>query len=170
MTPPDRHALRNEFEAVFLAVDRPTPSMWGMEFYGDAPAAVGGGTGCFIWLESRDALLDFAARVLTYANAGPSNVDHEEVARRCATIVAQVRDGSLGLPEGMEAVNAALTGFSQLRWWGRFEELLTGDGAFPRCIRAWSRGTDSEDEDADTSPIRPDEREEFVATLPEYGL
>ena len=108
--------------------------------------------------------------MLTYANPGPSNVDHEEVARRCTAIVARVSDGTLGLPGGLEALNAALTRFSQVRWWGRFEELLTGEGVFPRDIRAWYRGSFSDDEDGDASPIRAEEREEFVSTLPEYGL
>lgn len=150
----------------------PQPNWWGIEYYGDAPAAIGGGFGAFLWFPTKEALFDFVGRLLTFANPGPSEVDHGRVAREVAASTDRIRAGQVSMDDGMVALNVILTRFSQIRWWGQFQELLTGTREFELDVRAWARSSWSEDgeESTDTSPITPDELEPFIEALLMYGV
>lgn len=146
----------------------PTMETWGFEAYGDAPGGIGGGVGGFVWFNSKEELFDFAGRLLTFFAPGPVSLDHDEVARNAAAVVSRVQDGELGMDEGMEALNSVLVRFSQLRWWGQFKDLVSGNRPFEKELRAWSRVSDDDEED--TSPIANDELDAFKASLQEWGI
>jgi hypothetical protein len=173
MTEEEWDRLSQEAETVAYAASclHPENGSWGIESYGDAPAGIGGGMGGFLWFESREELLDFVGRLLTFSSPGPCSVDHGRVAREAADIVNQVRSGALSMDEGMDHLNKALRRFSQLRWWGQLQDLLDGERHFEKEIRAWARsGLAGDDTEKDTSPIEPSELDHFVISLREYGI
>lgn len=173
MTEEDLQARRDEAQEIAEEASAADPSSapWGLEAYGDAPGGIGGGVGGFLWFETREAMLDFCARLLTFYNPGPRNKDHGEVAGRAAEVVAAVASGAESMDRAMERLNAVLRGFSQLRWWGEYSDLLHGSGEFQQDVRAWARESDYDDaEDADRSPIRADEEPTFREALTEWGF
>lgn len=166
-------ALQEEANEVAMVASELEPGLeyWGFESYGDAPAAIGGGVGGFLWFADREQLFDFVARLLTFFSPGPSTMDHGAVARSAAEIVEMIRLGHVSMDEGMAKLNAALTRFSQIRWWGQLQDLVAGSRPFELEIRAWFRGAYSDDEIPDNShPITDAELPEFINELREFGV
>lgn len=151
------------------AMREPTLACWGVESYGDGPAAWGGGVGGFAWFETQADLLDFMAEHLTFLNIGPADVDPGRVGREAQAILASYRAGALDADATRERLNVALRGFQQVRWWGPLQDLLTCEADFPREVRAWFRG-ELEDEEEEAAPIQEEELEEFLGMLSEWGI
>jgi hypothetical protein len=147
----------------------PESGFWGFESYGDAPGAMGGGVGGFLWFTTRDAMLDFIGDHLTFFSPGPASADHEAVAAEVQRIAAAVAGDELSPDEGMEQANAALRRFSQIRWWGPCDELLEGEGSFVAEVRTWWRAKEG-NMDGGGEPIAPTERSAFLAALDTWGL
>jgi hypothetical protein len=61
-----------------------------------------------------------------------------------------------------------LKSFSQIEWWGQFDELLSGESEFAREIREWYRDFNRANV-VDSSPVT-EEEEEFAYALQAYGL
>jgi len=148
----------------------PTPQSWGFECYGDAAGGIGGGVGGFVWFTTRAELMDFAGRLLPHFNPGPVSMDRALVARHASGVVDRVRARETTMDDGLVELNAVLRHFSQLRWWGQYQELLNGNRAFERKIRAWSRDMNGGDAESDTSPIGASEVASFRESLQEWGV
>jgi hypothetical protein len=114
----------------------PGSNTWGLFSYGDAPGAMGGGVGIFIWFPCRNDLLDFIASTLPYDPPGPTSLDCEAVASETAAIVEHMKCGRLADPVGIAQLNKALKHFSQITWAGTFLELLTEPHPYARQVRA----------------------------------
>jgi hypothetical protein len=167
----DQALTEKAHQAVSSAIDKVlNPEVWGVEYYGDAPGGMGGGIPAFFWCDSREEMLDFVATHLTFVWAGPTSVDAGRVSRSAAAVVAKINDDSSSLSNGMLELNKVLKDFSQIRWWGQFQDLLTGDSAFEKKVRAWYREADVDDEGADSLPISADEIDQFIKALEEWGI
>jgi hypothetical protein len=98
----------------------------------------------------------------------------------CIHSLLELRDQLRQIANGFEADSAAtisafndnLKSLLQIEWIGSLEDLLSGDGCFPRLIRARFRGDDDDDEAPleHMDAISVSEREEFLVFLSEYGL
>jgi hypothetical protein len=146
----------------------PLKNTWGIFSYGDAPAAIGGGVGCFLWFKGREQLLEFVANQLTFLAPGRADIDPGRVLSAVKQIVRQVEDGHLTIADAIPQLNSALRHFSQIEWIGTFEGLIAGSGDFERGLRRWyreHRGTDLTD-----TVITAKELKAFRTAIAEYGM
>ena len=146
----------------------PLKSTWGIFSYGDAPAAIGGGVGCFLWFKDRERLLEFVANQLTFWAPGRADMDPGRVLSAVKQIVREIEDGHLTIADAIPQLNSALRHFSQIRWMGTFEDLIAGAGDFERGLRRWfreHRGTDLTD-----TVITGKELKVFRTAIAEYGI
>ena len=148
----------------------PTPSDWGFFAYGDAPPAIGGGAGAFLWFSDRSAMLDYVRRFMIFMLPGPMNADWAAVSDAVHAIVDAVERSEIQLETGMIRLNKALKSFSQLEWWGTFDLLLSSPDIYPRRVRARFRDSENEDSDEAASPILSLERERFLEFIQTYGV
>jgi len=75
----------------------PTDETWGFFSYGDAPPAIGGGIGSFLWFSSREELLDYVGRLLPFLAPGPGEADHLAVTAAGEAVVRRFAAGELTL-------------------------------------------------------------------------
>ena len=148
--------------AVAAANRKPRGDTWGFYSYGDAPAAIGGGVGGFLWCRDESALLDFVGRLLPFFAPGPQSADWLAVAGRSEGVFKQLRDGLVDVPTAVAEANRVLKGFSQITWLGRFGELLDGEGEFARSLRGSFYEQDP--------PIAGSHRAMFLEFVRDYGL
>lgn len=144
---------------------------WGLFSWGDAPPAIGGGTGCFQWFDSREELLAF---LTDYSPAVYMTFEQEEhwigFRDRLRAIAASLEDEPL---KSLVAVKSELKGLLQIDWIGRFEELCQGQESFCCKVRAWFRdpctiaGSALQ---ASEAPIQTEELHDFCERLQEYGV
>jgi hypothetical protein len=139
---------------------------WGFYGYGDGPVNAGGGTGGFLWFNTREQMLEFIQGYLPFWCPGPDHSNGRVVSARVRDILA------LADATPMEAtrmqLNDALKGYAQVVWWGQFGELLSADIPFAREIRAWfwSNGGCKNDSGA----VPGEQARRFAERLQEYGL
>lgn len=157
-------AARTVFEEAFR--HKPKSADWGFYSYDDGAPAMGGGVGAFTWFASFDQMMDAIVHHLPYFPLGPSTSDPAAVTSELAKVLKEL--GPSPSPAQLEAArvaaNKALRHYSVISWWGTFESLLSGPGAFEKKIRAGFR------EDDDGSPIGPSELTDFRAYLSMYGM
>ena len=72
------------------------------------------------------------------------------------------------LEQARPQLNELLHTFTQIEWWGQFEELVSGEGEFAGAVRKWYRES-KQAESAESSPLT-DEGKEFAQALQGYGL
>jgi hypothetical protein len=146
----------------------PTPQHWGAWIYSDAHPAVGGGVGGFVWFESEKEMLVFMREHLVFLDQGiEGRHDVYEIQRTCHSVVDEVTNGSISLRTAMVRLNHAVRRLSVIKWWGRMEDLLVGEEAFPREVRSSFRGEPVEST-RESAPIpERDERDfaEFLGTM-----
>jgi len=148
----------------------PRSTSWGMYSYGDAPAAIGGGTGAFTWFNSKTALLKFIEDVLPYSPPGPGNTDPLAVADKVRAVLRNLRSGDLELDEARRRLNTVLRAHSQIEWMGTFKDLKDGNDAYAReLIKQFRR---SRELAVGTAPvaIARSQIEDFKEFLAEYGI
>ena len=102
----------------------PRAYSWGLFSWGDAPPAIGGGTGCFQWFDSREELLAF---LTDYSPALYMSFEQEEewigFRDRLRAIAESFEDEPL---RSLATFNSVLKGLLQIDWIGGFEELCQG--------------------------------------------
>ncbi|EAU41319.1 hypothetical protein FP2506_01090 [Fulvimarina pelagi HTCC2506] len=153
---------------------------WGFSSYGDAPGGIGGGFVAFVWKATRDEVLNFIRDVLPYSPPGRSDKDWEAVAKETEEIVEEMRAGAVSDDEGVNRLNAALVTFSQIEFFGRFGDLMSGDDQYPQKIRAEylnevasMEGSSNDYDESGAKPIPPlpeESRAHFVEWLTMYGV
>lgn len=149
----------------------PRAYSWGLFSWGDAPPAIGGGTGCFQWFDSREELLAF---LTDYSPALYMSFEQEEewigFRDRLRAIAESFEDEPL---RSLGTFNSVLKGLLQIDWIGGFEELCQGQESFCCKVRGWFRDPGDIDEaaiQASEAPIEPDELQDFCERLQEYGF
>ena len=159
-------------EVAWTAEDEPpTKKSWGFFSYGDAPAGIGGGIGQFQWYKSREEMLEYIRRHLTFLMPGQSSIDPGRVAREVEETVAAFSGQEEDLESLRQKLNTILRTFSIIDWWGTLAELLQSDETFPTSVRSWYREVRSEGEEEGTDePIADNELDEFLTEISEFGL
>jgi hypothetical protein len=141
----------------------------GFYAYGDAPAAIGGGFGSFIWFSHRSEMLDFIKHVLPYSPPGRSDLDWEKVAHETSDIIDQMNQKQIDDKTGISQLNTALASFSQIEWMGTFGDLLGGEHHYAKNVRE-EFSSMLESADGETSaPIKDDAIEDFKEFLSTWG-
>ena len=162
----------------------PRSSSWGFFGYGDAPGAMGGGVGAFVWFSTRARLMKFIAEVLPFSPPGPCGADEDAVAEQCSQLIKQYQEDSLSLEAMRTTLNQTLRGFSQIEWLGTRKDLLEGDHRYALYVRAQFRVDAMQGEEgpnieqdspldllrAHGAAIQPAEREDFMEMLVSWGL
>lgn len=127
--------------------------------------------GLFTWFATREDLLE---ALVECEPAVHWELDEEEF-DQARTELEMVRLDLLTRPdlpdEARERCSDALAGEAEIAWWGRFEDLVHGDGAFERGLRASFReamGEEGDDERRER-PVAPEEIAAFVEALGEIG-
>ncbi len=146
----------------------PGNKSWGCFTYGDAPPAIGGGIGTFIWFSSRNEMLNFISETLPYEPPGPTGTDLDPVISETQSIVESMKNNMVDDLNGITALNNVLKGFSQIEWMGEFQELLTAAVPYLRQVRSAFRGNDDNTTTCDT-PIQPEQEADFRSFLNEWG-
>lgn len=153
--------------------DYQTPELnaktWGLFSYGDAPAGIGGGVGCFIWLATKQEMLQFAAKVLPYSPPGPLGSDVCAVANEVNLIIDQLLDDQLDLEVGRETLNRTLRNFSQIEWWGTFADLCEGSHPYAKNVIQYFRASFDDAGPGASPSIRTHELERFKEFLEDFG-
>ncbi len=147
----------------------PRQHPWGAFFWPDAPAACGGGSGHFHWLES---LGDALSLVTDYSPAMFMTFEEErewlELRDKLRTIATGFKDNPNSC---LETLNRELSGLLHVDWIGSYQELSESDNPFCQRIRA---GFLVNDEDLlneeSTCRIRPEDEQSFCDWLPDYGV
>jgi hypothetical protein len=144
----------------------------GVESYYDGPAPMGGGMGGFTWFRSHDEAARCFVEVALKQQWLPLAELEGDTAllAKIESLLSAPFQGDADRKPKLDALNAELSGLVQVRFWGSLDELLAGDSAFAKEIRAWFRGPyDDEGDVADDSPIGAEERQEFIDELRNYG-
>jgi hypothetical protein len=143
---------------------------WGMFSYGDAPAGIGGGTGCFMWFATREGMLEFVTDVFPFSPPGPNGSDELAVVREVKRIIEQLLAGQLSGEGGRELLNRALQHYSQIEWWGTFDALCSGQHLYAQKVIQYFRESLGSSHKADIhTPIKVGEIESFKAFLQDFG-
>lgn len=146
----------------------PDDHEWGFFSYGDAPAAIGGGSGMFTWFPDRASMLSFIEETLPFYPPGQATLDPDEIASGTAVVVEKMRIGTFADHEGIQHLNRVLETCSQLKWIGTVTDLLTGEHPYAVEVRSAFRSDD--DDELDGRPIAEDEREHFFEFLESWGI
>ncbi|GHF12530.1 hypothetical protein GCM10017044_03110 [Kordiimonas sediminis] len=159
-------AETNWLEAVHLSEGI---EAWGMYSYGDAPGALGGGFGSFVWFATQPELLKFISETLPYAPPGPSSSDENEVALSVNRIVSELDSCQRTLLESIEQLNGALKAYSQITWIGTYGDLKASGNAFAVTVRSEFREF-NDDSVNEGRPVSNDEQADFLEFLSTYGV
>lgn len=147
----------------------PEPLHWGAWIYSDAHPAMGGGVGGFVWFDSRDKMLAFLYDHLAFLDPGIEARNNAfEIHDACRTVVDDVKKEVLPLRVAMTRLNELVRGLSVIKWWGRMEDLLTGDDAFPCEVRCRFRDLPFNARN-DSPPIPKQEQQAFADFLGTIG-
>ena len=149
---------------------RPNDESIGFYSYGDAPPAIGGGSGCFTWFSDREEMYDFIAAVLPFNPPGPASTDHLETQKQVKAAILRHSGKATSEEELRRELNAILKSYSQIDWFGTFGALKAATGDFAAKVVARFRDEDDEDEAEKPSPIGNEEEDDFLEYLGEYGL
>lgn len=146
----------------------PADKIWGFFSYGDAPPAIGGGTGVFVWFPDRISMLEFIKETLPYSPPGQYGLDWDEVAKNTATIIENMKVGSVTDCDGIRSLNEVLKTFSQIEWLGTFDELMNGDHPYITEVREEFRLRETGKKS--NRPIKPEELDALREFLTDWGI
>lgn len=149
-----------------------SPDDHGFFSYLDLPPATGGsGVGGFLWFPDCEHMFAYIRDHLgcDATRASGTEAINGERARAVQQVLAAARsdDGAT-----LAAVNRVLAGLHQITWWGRFRDLVGGEGEYERQLRTDFRVCDADEEESPRSgrPIDAIELDAFRLFLHEYGL
>ncbi|MCS6885209.1 MAG: hypothetical protein RMM17_12335 [Acidobacteriota bacterium] len=109
---------------------RPKQGDWGFYAYDDSSA--GYRTGAFMWFESKPELLLYLG---TYEALFAGETD-PIVVRTAELLVEKFASGSVSKEEFLKDYNLLMSGISQVRWLGSFDQLISGDEEFAVHLRS----------------------------------
>lgn len=132
------------------------PRMFPVGYFG------GDDTGLFFWFADETEMLEFLVE------AEPEIYERDDAAEVTEELRQAVGEGPKTLSDGLlEELNQIFDGEPFIGWWGRFDQLLSGDGEFAVEIR----NAFFDSPEAETAPPVPSHRvEEFIDWMREYGV
>jgi hypothetical protein len=147
----------------------PREHPFGFYSYGDAPGGIGGGVGVLLWFPTPESLLAYFSEHLTYQCHGPASSDETAVDASVKSAVATFEASGEPLENLIPVLNPILHNYSQIEWIGEFKDLAAGEREFEKRVRSSFRDADEEEENNPSSPIGPDQTDDFVEYLATYG-
>ena len=144
------------------------PKGVGVFSYGDGPPAAGGGVGMFLWFKDWQEMYQFLADYFVPFASGPSYSEHEIVYNEIWKIFNELAEGKIQRDQAFGLINAAGKNYSQVEWWGTFEELFEGQGEFEKKVRQHClRDSDGK---SFIGKIASTEKKRFMEAIAEYGF
>lgn len=135
--------------------------------YSDAPAAIGGGSGHFLWFDSYHNLYQFLADYFVVLGPGRYDLDHEKVYKNVGEIIKQLAAGKISTKKAIQEINKAGKHFSQIEWIGELEDLTEGNSEFAKKTREFFY--EKKEEPVQNKIIKKD-LPVFVKSIGEYGI
>jgi len=124
----------------------------------------------FVWFESATGLLDTLAECEPILHLEFGTEEYETMLSTLGAIRESARPHDRLTEDLRVEFGAALSKMEAgLRWWGALDELVSGDGEFPRELREAFREY-LEDEANPDRAISPNDIDEFVEFIVEYGI
>ena len=139
------------------------PKGVGLLSLSDGPPAAGGGIGMFLWFKDWQEMYQFMANYFVASGPGPSEADHEPVYDKAWEIFNELAEGKIQRDQAFGRINAAAKNYSQIEWWGTFEELCEGQGDFEKKVRQHCLPNSD-------GKIGRANKKQFMDALSEYGL
>ncbi len=148
--------LESEFEKSFER--EPLSYSWGFFAYDDALGATGGGAGNFSWFDSKEELVRFLQKFPLLAHSlGTDNAELFEKAQRLlSSATAECFDQKI-----VDELNQIISGVEQIQWFGRFDDLLSGESEFAQGLRKFFSSS--------TKPLSKNQIPEFAEFLRNWG-
>jgi hypothetical protein len=126
----------------------------------------------FHWFQRRDDLLDYVRHVLPYNARRLYPDDAHKRHEQTLYYVEEMEHRRLNAAEAAEVISGVLEGYCSIEWWGRYLDLLAGDGPFERDLRLWFRERNADQEHVEIAwgdtPIADEERDAFREMLQVY--
>lgn len=165
------HAPAHEAATARARERNAAPEDHGFYSYPDAPgASQGSGGGGFLWFPDCRCMFAYIEEHLgsgvTWTE--PAGAIDEGCARAVRGALTAARSADAAT---LGAVNRVLAGRHQITWWGRFGDLVGGEGDVARQLRADFRVCDGDEEESSQSgrPVEEHELDAFRGFLREYG-
>lgn len=111
------------------------PQGVGVFSYSDGPPAAGGGIGTFLWFHDWQELYQFLANYLIAMAPGPISEDHHSAFEKTWDLFKKLSEGKIRREHAIQQINQVARNYSQIEWWGTFEELCEGQGEFEKKVR-----------------------------------
>jgi hypothetical protein len=154
--------------ACTTAQNDPRKHPFGLYFWGDAPPACGGGSGCFQWFESVDAAL---AYISDFSPALYKTFDDEQEWLSLNQTLREIaKEFTADQQATIDAFNIELKGLLQIDWIGSFEDLKSKNSESCSKIRQWF--WDEKDEELPFNGDRhvsDTDADAFILFLENYG-
>jgi hypothetical protein len=148
--------LETEFEQSFER--EPYSYSWGFFAYDDTPGASGGGAGNFSWFDKKEELVRFLQKFPLLAHSlGTTDVELFEKAQR---YLSTVTTDSLD-QKTVDEFNQIIKGVEQIKWFGQFSDLLSGETEFAQGLRKFYSSS--------TQPLTKIQIPEFAEFLRNWG-
>ena len=80
-------------------------------------------------------MYQFMANYFVASGPGPSEADHEPIYDKAWEIFNELAEGKIQRDQAFGRINTAAKSYSQIEWWGTFEELCEGQGQFEKRVR-----------------------------------
>jgi len=134
----------------------------------DGPPAAGGGIGMFFWFKDWDETYQFLADYFVAFAPGPSNSDHATVYDKIWEIFYELAQSKIQREQALELINNAASSYSQIEWWGTFDDLCEGLGEFEmkvreNCLQVSAKKTSS-------AQLSAAEKKQLMKAIIEYGF
>ena len=139
------------------------PQGVGVFSYSDGPPAAGGGIGMFFWFHEWQELYQFLANYFIAMAPGPISEDHHSVYEKTWDLFKKLSEGKIRREHAIQQINQVARNYSQIEWWGTFEELCEGQGEFEKKVRQHClRSADGK--------IGSAEKKKLMEAIAEYGV
>jgi hypothetical protein len=134
----------------------------------DGPPAAGGGIGMSFWFKDWHETYQFLADYFVAFAPGPSNSDHATVYAKIWEIINELAQSKIHREQALKLINNAASSYSQIEWWGTFDDLCEGLGEFEMKVRQnCLRDSDGK---SFTEKIGTSEKKNFMDAITNYGF
>lgn len=137
---------------------------YGFCVYGDAPAAIGGGSPWFYWFENEERMLQILSDHAVFLHPA----QHIDATATRALVKDAVIASRGDLEELRSQLNQLLKSVSQFTWIGSFKDLRESEHPAAKQIRREFRS--QQDESSGIRPIEDEDVADFAGFVGSYGV